>query len=282
MNPLSSKALLVSVTISQWTARKVDARATDTAHVAHKATRAAGKYHKRLLPDAPELAKISAISSNIRKYVNDQTLPWLTDGTRILSGKNYFNFTSTIQAMRGEFDRAVLEFKQTYPSLKMKAIQDLGDLYTGAEYPDLESLSDKFGVSVDFFPMPDKSDFRVEISEFEKSEFERKIKDTENKAMRDIGNRLLSVLKIATERLSDPSAIFRESLLENIKEMASLVPSLNIHDDPTLDSIGLDTKKLVESLDVEELRKNKGQRNIARDSLQEIELRMGAYMGANK
>jgi len=277
---LSTRALLVSVNISQWAGRKLDKRATETANAAHKAESGAGNYTKRLLPAAMELEKVSTIASQARKFYYDQTLPWLADGTRIISGKNYLNFQSEMRKMRSAFETAVREFEYAYPRLKSEAKNKLGDLFDESEYP--ENISEKFAINVDFFPMPDSKDFRVAIAESERKAFETKLKAVENAAMVDASNRLYSLIKAATERLNAPKAIFRDSLIENIGEIAALIPALNISDSPELDRIASEAKTLIDSVDAKKVRTSSKVRNDTRKALSDIESKMGAFMGALK
>src|SRR5688500_18219760 len=116
---LSTRALLVSVNISQWSARKVDKRATATANIAHKANQLAGRYNKKLLPGAKELEEINDISGQARKFYYNQTLPWMTDGTRIISGKNYLPFQTEMRKITAQFESAARKFEAAYPSLRM-------------------------------------------------------------------------------------------------------------------------------------------------------------------
>jgi hypothetical protein len=39
------------------------------------------------------------------------------------------------------------------------------------------------------------------------------------------------------ERLSDPDAVFRDSLVGNIVRLTDLLPRLNLHDDPALEAM---------------------------------------------
>jgi hypothetical protein len=280
VNSLSTRALLVSVNISQWAARKLDRRATETANLAHKADTGAGNYHKKLLPGAKELEAVSTIASQARKFYYENTLPWMSDGTRIISSKNYLKFQTEMRKIKAEFDQAVKAFSAAYPQLKIDAEKRLGDLYDSSEYP--ENIEDKFNISVDFLPMPDSKDFRVAVSDAEKREFEKKMKAIETAAMRDAASRLFQVLKAATEKLKDPKAIFRDSLLENIAEISSLIPALNISNDSKLDQLSDDARALVDSIDTDTIRKDNNERDKARKALADIESRMGAFMGGLK
>lgn len=279
---LSQRALLVAVNISSWTGRRLDRKATESANAAHKATDAAGAYHKRLLPGATELQAVQTIASQARKYYYEQTLPWMSDGTRIISSKNYLKFTSEMRKIKAQFDAAVKDFAAAYPRLKNDAVKSLGGLYDAEEYPDPADISGKFGIEVNYLPMPDAKDFRVEVSEAEKREFQRKMKAVESAAMRECWTRLASVVKQAASKLAQPDAIFRDSLIENVQEIVNILPSLSVADDAELDAIRDEVNAVVSKLSPETLRVNAGERDKASRKLAEIESRMGAFMGASK
>ena len=277
---LSNRALLVNVTVSKWTGRKLDKRATDQVNSTNRAESGVGNYHKKLLPKSKELEKITSIDSKIRKFFYEQTLPWMTDGTRILSSKNYLKFQSDFQKLQSDFDIAVKEFVLVYPQLKLDAQKSLGDLYNLDDYP--ATIADKFKVGVDFYPLPDVSDFRIDLSESEKIRFTQKIKETEAKALTDASNRLLDVIKSATSKLRETKSIFRDSLLTNIAEVADLLPMLNINDDPQLDKLSQEARDLVNGIDLDEVREDSTKRLEAHDALKELESKLGAFMGGVK
>lgn len=278
-NSLSSKALLVSVNISVWTGRKLDRQATKTANTAHAAAESAGSYHKKLLPGAAELELISTIASQARKYFYEQTLPWLSDGSRIIPSQNYIKFVNEFRAFRQKFDAAVNSFAAAYPALQQDAQYKLGSLYNPKEYPDPGQIFRKFSLEVNFLPMPDVSDFRVEISEQEKKEFLEKMHQVEANAIKDCWGRLHQVVKTAADKLTQPDAIFRDSLLSNINEIVALLPALNVSNDPALESSRREVESLVAGLSADVLRDNKTERQKAADSLSEIEAKMRDFMG---
>lgn len=279
---LAQRALLVSVNIRQWSGKKIDKKATDTANTAHKADATAGAYHKKLLPAARELELIGTIATQVRQVYYEHTLPWMNDGTRIISGKTYAKFQKAIREMKVEFDNAVKAFEAVYPELQKQSAAKLGGLYNSAEYP--PNIGEYFSFDVSFLPMPEAKDFRTAMSDQDKRVFEKKMKEVEAAAMRDASQRLLDVIKGATEKLKDPKGIFRDSLLENIAEVANMIPMLNISGDDTLDKISKDAKKLVDSIDTKAIRDKTDptEREKATKALAAIESKMGAFMGRIK
>lgn len=276
---LSQRALLVHINISQWTGRRADKQATDTVIKAHKTDSTAGGYTKRLLPGAKELEAVATIASQIRTYFYEQTLPWMTDGSRIISAKNHLKFAAEIRKMIAGFDSAVLDFEAAYPRLQAQAQKTLGGLYKGDEYPTPSEIKQKFKCEVSYLPLPDVKDFRVEVSESEKRAFVEKMKETESNAMRSVWERLHTVTRAAAEKLGAPDAIFRDSLLDNVKELCEMLPALNVSDDAKLDAAKKDIEKLINGYSPDALRADKSKRKDAAKKLKDVTDKMGAFMG---
>ncbi len=280
---LSQRALLVSVSLSQWTARRLSQEATETVSSAYNTDSSAGGYTKKLLPGATELQSVNVVGTQIRKYFYEQTLPWMSDGSRIISAKNHLKFATEFRKMKNEFETAVASFVSAYPSLQAKAQVTLGKLYNSAEYPDASEIGDKFKCEVNYLPLPDVKDFRVEVSEAEKRAFVEKMKQVETAASRDAWDRLHSVVKNAAEKLMKPDAIFRDSLLENVQDICNLLPSLNISEDPKLETARRDVEKLLNGIgSADTIRNDTTKRKDAAKALKNITDSMGAYMGAGK
>lgn len=279
---LSQRALLVHLNISQWAGRKSDKNATATVVKAYKTTTEAGSYTKKLLPGATELEAVGTIATQIRKFFYDQTLPWMADGTRIISAKNHLKFAAEIRKMTGEFESAVKDFEKAYPRLQLEAQKKLGNLYSADEYPGHAEITTKFKAEVSYLPMPDVKDFRVDVSDAEKRAFAEKMKETETAAMRSVSERIYIVVKNAAEKLKDSEAIFRDSLLENIRELCGLLPALNISDDPNLEAARVDLEKILGGHSADSLRNDKKVRASAAKKLQDVQDKMGVFMGSTK
>ena len=278
MSNLSEKALLVNLSISAWAGRKKDKKATESVAVQYSAQSGAGNYTKKLLPGAKELDKINSIASAFREYFRGQSLPWLSDGTRILSGANYLQFTAEYRTRKNEFDNAVNDFLAIYPSLQANAQSILGNLYNANDYPDVNQLRGSFNCDVAFMPLPSASDFRLEISESDKIDFANKMQSVEKKALSEVWGRLFDVVNNAARRLNDPQAKFRDSLLTNVTELCELLPRLNITNDPSLEKSRQDVLNTISSLDPQDLRDNANDRNDAAKKLADLMKNMGGVM----
>lgn len=276
---LSQKALLACLNISQWTGRKLDKKATGHVQTTFLTDSRVGNYTKKLLPGASELEEIQTQAGAIRKFYYEQTLPWMSDGSRIISSKNYLNFVNEFRNKKQRFDAAVDEFLKVYPTLQANAQSKLGALYNGSEYPDMHALKALFQCNVSFLPLPEVQDFRTEVLDSEKDAFIAKMREVENQAMRDCWTRLHSVVAKAADKLNQPNAVFRDTLFENISEICSLLPKLNITDDPNLETARVEVESLIAGISPDRVRVNPTERDAAAKQLADITSRMGAFMG---
>lgn len=277
---LKEKALIVSINISQWTGRKFDKRATSTVETTHLTRGKVGQYTKKLLPGAKELEEIQRQAGIIRSFFYTQTLPWFSDGSRILSSVNYLPFVHEFNRLKGEYQKTVDRFLTEYPRLRAEAQANLGDLFSDTDYPSEARLRELFNCQAHYMPIPDVADFRIDIGTAEQENFVKRIQEAESEAMRDCWARLHEVITTATEKLKDPTAIFRDTLIENITSICSLLPKLNFTGDAQLESIRQEVEKTVSGIEPQELRNSKLARSVAVQQLSEIESKMSAIMGA--
>ena len=276
---ISDKALLVSIKISQWTGRKLDRAATRDVEDNFKTEGRVGNYTKKLLPKSSELKAIAQHVSAMRAYFYENTLPWYSDGSRIISSKNYIDFTKEFGKRKREFDAAVVSFLRNYDRLQRNAEANLGNLYNASDYPSAEALGLCFGCEIAFFPVPDVSDFRTEVLDSEKANFIKAMRETEAAATAECYNRLKKVISKATETLAQPKAIFRDSLIDNITELCELLPKLNVMEDSTLESVRQEVARVVRSTSSEGLRRSADDRKKATDALSGIMDKMAGVMG---
>lgn len=279
---LSSKALLVQLSISQWTARKYDKRATEQVASANGAVNAAGRYNKDLLPMSGLLSNVQRKSALIRKKYYQNTLPWGVDGTQILPSANYLAFTSEFRKEKADWQVVVDRFICAYESLKSDAKRVLGSLYSDADYPTLNKVKAKFNISMVVMPVP-SGDFRVDIADDElariTSDVEARVKDAAKGAMDEAWKRLHESVKHMAEKLADPDAIFRDTLVENTREICSVLPRLNFADDPNLEAMRIEVERSLTQHKPDSLRNNPELRRDKAAEANDIMKRMGAFMG---
>lgn len=281
---LNDRALLVQMSISQWSARKFDKKATKDIAVANNVSENVGRYNKALLPMNDLLDNVHKKSSHIRTKFYENTLPWGIEGTMMLPTANYLAFMTEFRKEKSEWELLVNRFVFDYSRLKADAQRLLGNMYNESDYPTVNEIKDKFKMDIAIFPVP-SSDFRVAIASDELSriqqDVEERVKTAQSTAMNEAWQRLYDRVKNMAEKLSDPTAIFRDSLIENTRELCALLPRLNFSDDPHLE----DMRKEVESKlfkHPEALRNNPDLRKDTASEAKAIMDKMASFMGGNK
>jgi hypothetical protein len=282
MTDLTQKAMLVSLHISCWTARKHDKQVSREVDEKYGG-KDAGRFNK-VLASKEALKSIQQVVGSSRTFYLEQTLPWGERGERLLPSKNYSHFSSQMRIYQQDFDDAVRNFVSDYQNVIWEARQRLGGLFHKEDYPDPSEIRKKFSFRTSIIPVPISEDFRVNLGQEEvdaiKKDLKERIEASHALVNEELWQRLYGVVSHMVERLSDPDTIFRDSLLGNIIKITELLPRLNINDDPHLDAM---RKKIVEDLckySPAQLRNDKRLRREAVHSAQDVLDAMAGYVEA--
>ena len=265
-NILSSKAMLASLRITQWTARKIDKKVTHETNSAHGASADAGRYNKALLAkDA--LASMLAISNAARTEHYAKTLPWLDDGARILPAMIYQDYANKMREYRESFEKAVAGFVSDYPSFVNDARNRLNGMFNESDYPTAQSIAAKFSFGVGLQQIPEANDFRVDVGNEQaraiKADIEARAMEALQNATNDAWKRIAETVGHMSAKLSEfkPASrtekaigIFRDSLVENVKELVGILPAFNLSNDARLTDICNRMQQDLCSYDADDLR----------------------------
>ena len=280
---LTDKALLVQLNVSQWTARKYDRKVTKDILSQHGAQMGAGRFNKSLLPMNDYLDRVHKKTTLIRSKYYTNTLPWGIEGTQMLPSANYLNFMTKFRKEKAEWQLLVDTFLDNYLSLKEDAKRLLPNgLYNENDYPADDIIHLKFNMDMAVFPVP-SNDFRVSINDAEltniQEDVERRVNDAAACAMEDIWQRLYDKVKHMSDKLADPKSIFRDTMIENTRELCALLPRLNFADDPNLETLRQDVEHSLSRHHPEALRNNPVLRKNTGDQARAIMKKMEAFMG---
>lgn len=279
---IQDRALLVQLSISQWMGRKFDKKTTQEVAVSHGVTDAVGRYNKVLLPTNAKLKEVHGMAADIRQFFYRNTLPWGIEGTQMLPTDNYLNFVAEFRRKKLDWEYLVTEFVDDYDRLRGDAQVALGTLYNATDYPTKADLVSKFSIDLAVFPVP-SNDFRVRISNEEltsiQQDVETRVQAAEAVAMQEIWKRLHERVKHMADKLADPKAIFRDSMVENARELCALLPRLNFTDDPHLEQMRQEVEADLVRHHPDALRNDPDLRRDAAAKAKDIMDRMGGYMG---
>lgn len=279
---LSDRALLVQLTISQWTARKYDKKATQEVATTFNASKDAGRYNKSLLPMNDYLDRVHKKTTHIREKLYKNTLPWGMEGVMMLPTTNYLAFMNEFRKEKNEWLTLVNDFKSNYLQLKDDAKRVLGRLYSDADYPTESEVGNKFKIDMAVFPVP-STDFRVAISSDELSriqqDVEARVASAQAEAMKEVWQRLYDRVKHMAEKLADPKAIFRDTMVENLQEQCAMLTRLNFMDDPNLEALRQQVEGTLATHHPDALRNDPDLRRDTAAEAKAIMDKMSVFMG---
>ena len=282
---LLTRAMLVNLSISSWSASKYDRKVTQEVNQSHGAASTAGRYNKSLMPDdAESYQKLSKFIASVRADLHyKQTLPWSDTGWRLLPIKNYQTYTDAIRKAQHEFDSLRDTFIAEYPTLRENARTKLNGMYREADYP--RYIGDRYSMAVEYSPVPAGTDFRVTLADEEIATIAARTEERVKSAFQDAMTgpkgavpRLYEIVANIQAKLSDPKAIFRDSLIGNARELCDILTRLNLTDDSTLESLRRQTEILAAS-DPQTLRDNPDVRVSTANEAQSILDAMTATYG---
>lgn len=275
---IGSSALLVEVSISAWSARKLDKKVTEEVNANKGASRSASRTNKNLLADDEKLEAINKYAANFRNWLYSETLPWSNSGLRLIPTANFFTFKQTLDKYKAEFETMVADFVTEYPNRIAAQAFKLGTMFDRSEYPAQDELIHKFKFSYCFSPVPEAGHFLVDLGdEMEKelkAEYEKAYEDRVNGAMKDLWVRLKDSLDKIAERLTPDvggkNKIFRDSLVDNVLDLCGMLRDLNVTGDPNLEKARREVEMLLSGVVAEDLRKNEEIRKDVKSEVQNI------------
>jgi hypothetical protein len=282
---IHTRALLVWLQISTWSARKYDRSVSNKVNRDAGATDDAGRYNKLLLPgDATSYKTLVTLLGSLRAWHYTETLAWSDEGNRLLTTANFMRYADTLRTKITEIDRATEDFVSDYPALRTAAAMKLKGLYKPEDYPDVSDIRGKFGVKVSYNPVPIAEDVRVNLAADQIAMIEASINANNTSsvqtAMRDAWERLHTVVNTAAVKLADPSAIFRDSLIGNVSELCDVLKRLNVTDDPDLERMRQTVASQIATMSPDTLRSSKVARQQTADKAKQILDSMSAFYSA--
>lgn len=284
---LASRAMLCSLSICQWSARKHDPEASEEIAARHGAQSNAGRYNKVLLPPQA-LADVKRIAGEARREHYFMTLPWDDAGYRVLPAAAYLDHTAKLREYSQQFAAAADTFADTFEQLVRDSRVRLGGLFRPEDYPSASEIREKFSFETKVMPLPEANDFRVSLGEEETKRIQRQITATVEASLtvasRELWQRLYEAVSHMSERLSAYKVSddgvehpFRDTVVTNLGRLVEVLPKLNVTGDPELERMAEQVRRSL-LVDPKELRKSEASRSETARTAAAIAQQMAGYM----
>ena len=273
-NILPKKAMLVFFSASVYTGKKKDNRGNKAVSDKFGNDESIGNFTKRILPKE-KTDKIQKFVSNWRNQVlYKYSTPWLHKGETMVPVANYNILMDKEREAKVTFEEYVNEFIAEYSENKRNQEKLLNGLYQETDYLSEYKLKKKFSWNIDFYPIPDSGNLLIDIVESSfkdiSSNMDKMVQIGIQNSLSSTWKKVFDAVKALSDKLkenrtdkegNDVSPIFRDSLIENIRDLVNLLPSLNIINDPALEQARIDLENDLSGIDPDDLRESKETRH---------------------
>jgi hypothetical protein len=277
---ITSSAVLVEMNISVWTANKLDKSATEKVVSDNSAVSNAAQVRKNLMAGTTLRKDIADYAAGCRLWHNTRTLPWADKGARLLATSLFMDYKSEVNVRRDTFNKMVDNFMVQYPSLVQTANNYLGTLFNPEDYPSPDEVRDKFGFRLVFSPVPESTDFRLQVAEQDLQDLRKQYEDSFNDriadAMREPWDRLHKLLLGMSEKLTDVDGEdetkkrYHDTLITNAQSLCGMLTHLNITKDPQLEQARRDLELTMLGADIDTIKESPEVRKGMKDKLDAI------------
>lgn len=277
-------AILVTLNISNWDANRQDKRVSqDVADANDVKDKRLCRLRKSLLPKTEVMDRLFTVVRAARTFHYENTHAWMHDGPRILLTANFDAYMRKMRQYKADFETCVLDFLSQYDAIKAEAHSVLGKLYDSADYPDRGSLKSRYAFEIKAQPMPASTgllELGLEPAEADtmRRKLEADMNETFTRANRRNFEDLYDRLSKLTAKLGDEKAYVKEETIAGVRELAELLPRMNIMNDERLDMLSERLQASLAGISAEAVKHNPDTRQRVAAETQTVFNVMQAFM----
>jgi len=278
---ISTKAVLMSLTVKNPTGNRKDADATASVVKEFNLVGDSGAFSKRLFGDSLKPYKTAA--GRVTEWFRKVTLPWGEDGIRIIPANRLLKIREEIKGHQADLKVEVEKVIDTYPDILRQARERLGQLFNEEDYPSASELREKFGLEVKFYPFPSGEDFRVDVSAAERQVLEDQLRDslkaTMDNGLKDLWRRLHDRVAKMAEILERDKGTLRDDFIARTIDLCQSLKDLNLWGDAKLAAMVAEVEKKLAGVTEANISESPQVKQTLAKDVDSIMDAMAGYMG---
>ena len=241
---IADSAVLVTLSIGTWSARKLDKHKTEEVNAQNNADSRAANLTKNLMVGTGLVKQVVDYAAACRLENTRWTLPWANDGERCLPTKLVLPYKTEFNKRKDEFYRLRDRVVDNYYSLQQTAANYLGDFYNPDDYPDVDTVWGKYEWRQTWKPIPTSGHLYVDLPAQELDEMRRSVDETTAAAARESARhnwqtmyKLLSAMseKLAQANDETKKTRFHDAFVDNAVDLCRMLEHFNLTQDPELE-----------------------------------------------
>lgn len=224
-----------------------DITLTNDTLASHDASPDGGEWRTRLWGKRNrKYRNLTNAISQARSYLKSMTLASDVRGERILKTTAFMDVKHKMKMLEERYWDMVEIFLENYDEMVAGEQLRLAKLGANVFFPTKEHIKSKFRFNLWFGGVPEGDDlirkygFNLPLEEIKRiaADAEEKTKQQVAEAMLEAQRRVFNTVYDMATKLSKEDVKFRNSLIGNIRSLVTMLPHLNLVDDPQLKEIG--------------------------------------------
>ena len=263
---LARHAMLVSITIKLegLLGERRDRGASELVETTYSVAHKRAKASKYLIDRRNAKVKaVIAAAQQVRAVAYRYTFPWGDSNLRLLPVTVHTQFKNDLEVSLSGLNHAIDEYVKIYPQLVKDSETELNGLFDSGEYPHVSKVRSMFKISSGYWPVPDSGHFVADIANEAADEARQSIIHDNSQRTADAINHLIARVEQTVKHFVDKLGayrteidkfgkekifgIFRDSLVENVRDMSVLVRKLNFTNDASIEQLGKHLDRLTVS-----------------------------------
>jgi len=245
---LNQKASLITLTLKAWDVSKIHKSETSEVNKKH-AVNAVARVSVKVC-DSPLLQEIEKNQSAARVKHDSLTLPTGMRGMRLIPAALIMDHAALMSEFIDSHARLTRDFLAIYPQVVNDAPARMRDLFNAKFFPETWAIGKKFEFSSKILPCP------------EGGQWDEWLQEASQEAEEELRDRVKAAIGAVVDRLGNPDAIFRDTLISNLKGIVDLAEVLNLTDAGDIRD-AVDAVRDVAGMDADLLRTNPAERQSA-------------------
>lgn len=286
---LATSCVLVSVESHVWNATVQDKQISDEVTAAKKADKDAGKFVKNLLAKNAEHKAVLNYRQTIYNWVQRNTYDW-AGSQRLLPVVNLARFHKEYIEHEKKFFELVDDFLDKYPTIVSNMAFVQGSMFDRSEYPDVADLRRRFSIDLIQSEVP-TGDFRcaiaTELLDDMSKHYNRQAKRMVEDILAKQSNQLIDIMKSISyccevETVVDDNGEIKvrrrklyDSTLDRARELCETFKDFNIMADPRLEEARAGLEKLLDGVNIDQLRNSDTKRVVIKEGIDDILAKFG-------
>ena len=280
----TDQCMTLEIKFHGWSGRRFEPKTTQRVLEEDSSKIGAGRWTQSIVPPAM-LNPISAQEERVRTWL--KRIPPHLGSLRIFQNKDYMDILTTVNGFKSERQGLVKQMIQQYTNfVSFQAKQFLGDKYNRNLYPEPSRLEDMFSMDIIIGPVPNNNnDWRISDVDDEteaqiRAEYEKSQEKREQEIRQEIADVIYEKVNHIYQTLLDKDAVFRAPTIENFKEQAEIIRSMNFLRDQRIEQLATQVEKLANA-DVKGLRKDEHYRRRFANDAKSILNKLGSIQYAD-